>query len=55
MSQEQSVLLLRKQLKELMKHPVEGFSAGLINENNIYEVCLSLLLFAFHKHHSGKL
>lgn len=34
---DQSSLLLRKQLKELAKNPVEGFSAGLVNENNIYE------------------
>ncbi|KAI9299132.1 ubiquitin conjugating enzyme [Neoconidiobolus thromboides FSU 785] len=36
MSNEQSALLLRKQLKDLMKNPVEGFSAGLV-EDNIYE------------------
>ncbi|CAG8485815.1 13661_t:CDS:2 [Ambispora gerdemannii] len=34
----QSALLLRKQLKELTKHPVEGFSAGLVENDNIYEV-----------------
>ncbi|KAJ3293660.1 Ubiquitin-conjugating enzyme E2 15 [Borealophlyctis nickersoniae] len=33
----QSSLLLRRQLKELAKSPVEGFSAGLSDENNIYE------------------
>ncbi|KAI9006143.1 ubiquitin-conjugating enzyme/RWD-like protein [Gaertneriomyces semiglobifer] len=32
----QSALLLRRQLKELTKHPVEGFSAGLADDN-IYE------------------
>ncbi|KND01599.1 ubiquitin-conjugating enzyme E2 15 [Spizellomyces punctatus DAOM BR117] len=32
----QSALLLRKQLKELTKNPVEGFSAGLADDN-IYE------------------
>ncbi|KXN68789.1 ubiquitin-conjugating enzyme E2 g [Conidiobolus coronatus NRRL 28638] len=32
-----SALLLQKQLKELNKKPVEGFSAGLVNDNNIYE------------------
>ncbi|KAK9767622.1 Ubiquitin-conjugating enzyme E2 15 [Basidiobolus ranarum] len=37
MAQEQSVLLLRRQLRELTKHPVEGFSAGLVNDDNIYE------------------
>ena len=35
---EQASLLLKKQLKELIKHPVDGFSAGLVDENNIYEV-----------------
>ncbi|XP_075690667.1 ubiquitin-conjugating enzyme E2 G1-like isoform X1 [Rhinoderma darwinii] len=34
---EQSVLLLRKQLAELNKNPVEGFSAGLIDDNDIYK------------------
>ncbi|CAG8665282.1 7371_t:CDS:2, partial [Paraglomus brasilianum] len=33
----QSTLLLRKQLKELTKHPVEGFSAGLVDDENVYE------------------
>ncbi|KAI9089400.1 ubiquitin-conjugating enzyme/RWD-like protein [Phlyctochytrium arcticum] len=32
----QSALLLQRQLKELLKRPVEGFSAGLA-EDNIYE------------------
>ncbi|KAF8797692.1 ubiquitin conjugating enzyme [Phlegmacium glaucopus] len=32
-----NTLLLRRQLQELMKHPVEGFSAGLVNEDNLYE------------------
>ncbi|KAF9432305.1 Ubiquitin-conjugating enzyme E2 15 [Entomortierella beljakovae] len=34
---DQSSLLLKKQLKELTKHPVEGFSAGLVDDGNIYE------------------
>ncbi|KAF8930270.1 Ubiquitin-conjugating enzyme E2 15 [Dissophora ornata] len=33
----QSVLLLKRQLKELTKNPVEGFSAGLVDDDNIYE------------------
>ena len=33
----QSALILRKQLNDLKKHPVEGFSAGLVDENNIYK------------------
>ncbi|TKS77994.1 Ubiquitin-conjugating enzyme E2 G1 [Collichthys lucidus] len=34
---EQSALLLRKQLAELNKNPVEGFSAGLIDDDDIYK------------------
>ncbi|KAJ3071215.1 Ubiquitin-conjugating enzyme E2 15 [Podochytrium sp. JEL0797] len=34
---QQSSLLLRRQLKELSKNPVQGFSAGLFDDNNIYE------------------
>ncbi|ESP01503.1 hypothetical protein LOTGIDRAFT_225382 [Lottia gigantea] len=37
MAQDQSSLLLRKQLKELNKHPVEGFSAGLIDDDDLYK------------------
>ncbi|KAG9297227.1 hypothetical protein G9A89_003523 [Geosiphon pyriformis] len=37
MATSQSALLLRKQLKELTKYPVEGFSAGLVDDENIYE------------------
>jgi len=36
MSELQSALLLKKQLAELNKNPVEGFSAGLIDDNDIY-------------------
>ncbi|CAH2259772.1 jg24335 [Pararge aegeria aegeria] len=36
MSEPQSSLLLKKQLAELNKNPVEGFSAGLIDDNDIY-------------------
>jgi len=32
-----NTLLLRRQLAELTKHPVEGFSAGLVDESNLYE------------------
>uniref|UniRef100_V5IK34 Putative ubiquitin conjugating enzyme protein n=1 Tax=Ixodes ricinus TaxID=34613 RepID=V5IK34_IXORI len=37
MAEHQSALLLRKQLNELKKNPVEGFSAGLIDDNDIYK------------------
>ncbi|KAL9653827.1 hypothetical protein ABK040_012888 [Willaertia magna] len=33
----QSALRLSKELKELQKNPVEGFSAGLVDESNLYE------------------
>ncbi|XP_069789432.1 ubiquitin-conjugating enzyme E2G 1b isoform X2 [Narcine bancroftii] len=33
---DQSSLLLRKQLAELNKNPVDGFSAGLIDDDDIY-------------------
>ncbi|KAL4660589.1 ubiquitin-conjugating enzyme E2 G1 isoform X1 [Arapaima gigas] len=36
MTEPQSVLLLRRQLAELNKNPVEGFSAGLIDDNDLY-------------------
>ncbi|KAF9054277.1 ubiquitin-conjugating enzyme/RWD-like protein [Panaeolus papilionaceus] len=32
-----NTLLLRRQLAELTKHPVEGFSAGLVDDDNFYE------------------
>ncbi|XP_029565430.1 ubiquitin-conjugating enzyme E2 G1 [Salmo trutta] len=34
---DQSSLLLRKQLAELNKNPVEGFSAGLIDDDDIHQ------------------
>ncbi|KAB7498237.1 Ubiquitin-conjugating enzyme E2 G1 [Armadillidium nasatum] len=37
MCEPQSALLLRKQLAELNKNPVEGFSAGLIDDNDIFK------------------
>lgn len=36
-TQDQATLLLRKQLQELNKNPVEGFSAGVIDESDIYK------------------
>ncbi|RDX83498.1 Ubiquitin-conjugating enzyme E2 13 [Mucuna pruriens] len=33
----QASLLLQKQLKDLCKNPVDGFSAGLVDETNIFE------------------
>ncbi|KAI7688121.1 hypothetical protein SSS_08732 [Sarcoptes scabiei] len=36
MAEMQSSLLLRKQLNDLKKNPVEGFSAGLCDDSDIY-------------------
>ncbi|KAG8054804.1 hypothetical protein GUJ93_ZPchr0001g32935 [Zizania palustris] len=33
----QASLLLQKQLKDLMKHPVDGFSAGLVDDCNVFK------------------
>ncbi|GJN17213.1 hypothetical protein PR202_gb04264 [Eleusine coracana subsp. coracana] len=33
----QACLLLQKQLKDLSKHPVDGFSAGLVDDSNVFE------------------
>ena len=30
-------MLLRKQLKELSRNPIEGFSAGLVDDTNVFE------------------
>ncbi|KAK4336823.1 hypothetical protein RND71_043944 [Anisodus tanguticus] len=43
MSSNQSSLLLRKQLNELKKNPVEGFSAGLVDDSDIYKWDVLLL------------
>ncbi|KAJ9524532.1 ubiquitin-conjugating enzyme/RWD-like protein [Haematococcus lacustris] len=37
MAESQAVLLLKKQLRELSKCPVDGFSAGLVDDSNIFE------------------
>ena len=35
--QSQAALLLAKQLRELLKHPVEGFSpAGLVDDSDVF-------------------
>ncbi|CAL9159341.1 unnamed protein product, partial [Musa hybrid cultivar] len=33
----QASLLLQKQLRDLMKNPVDGFSAGLVDDSNVFE------------------
>uniref|UniRef100_A0A914CSK7 UBC core domain-containing protein n=1 Tax=Acrobeloides nanus TaxID=290746 RepID=A0A914CSK7_9BILA len=37
MSEVQATLLLKKQLGELRRNPVDGFSAGLVDDNNIFK------------------
>ncbi|PPS18434.1 hypothetical protein GOBAR_AA02138 [Gossypium barbadense] len=39
----QASLLLQKQLKDLCKNPVDGFSAGLVDENNIFEWSVTII------------
>lgn len=34
---DQAVLLLRNQLRDLTRNPIEGFSAGLVNDSNILQ------------------
>uniref|UniRef100_A0A0N4ZFE8 E2 ubiquitin-conjugating enzyme n=1 Tax=Parastrongyloides trichosuri TaxID=131310 RepID=A0A0N4ZFE8_PARTI len=37
MSHTQGKLLLQRQLQELQKNPVDGFSAGLVNDDDVYK------------------
>eukprot|EP01134_Creolimax_fragrantissima_P001142 CFRG1142T1 len=37
MATSQGALLLQKQLRSLLKHPVDGFSAGLVDEDDVYK------------------
>ncbi|CAL5424370.1 unnamed protein product [Camellia sinensis] len=39
----QASLLLQKQLRDLCKHPVDGFSAGLVDESNIFEWSVTII------------
>ncbi|WVZ01065.1 hypothetical protein V8G54_027134 [Vigna mungo] len=39
----QASLLLQKQLKDLCKNPVDGFSAGLVDETNIFEWSVTVI------------
>ncbi len=50
----QAALLLKKQLAELNKNPVEGFSAGLIDDSDIFkwEVSKHARLFQVCSHHN---
>nr|GEZ31026.1 ubiquitin-conjugating enzyme E2 7 [Tanacetum cinerariifolium] len=39
----QASLLLQKQLKDLCKHPLDGFSAGLLDDSNIFEWSVTII------------
>ncbi|XP_010253222.1 PREDICTED: ubiquitin-conjugating enzyme E2 7 isoform X1 [Nelumbo nucifera] len=39
----QASLLLHKQLKDLCKNPVDGFSAGLVDDSNIFEWSVTII------------
>ncbi|KAF6138077.1 hypothetical protein GIB67_033491 [Kingdonia uniflora] len=39
----QASLLLHKQLKDLTRHPVDGFSAGLVDDSNIFNWSVSII------------
>jgi ubiquitin-conjugating enzyme E2 G1 len=52
MSFDQSRLLLQKQLNDLTKNPVDGFSAGLVDESNVcffFFVGELIILFQIYK------
>lgn len=42
-SPSQASLLLQKQLKDLCKKPVDGFSAGLVDESNLFEWSVTII------------
>ncbi|KAL5716648.1 E2 ubiquitin-conjugating enzyme [Ranunculus cassubicifolius] len=41
----QASLLLQKQLKELNKNPVSGFSAGLVDDTNVFEWSVTIMVY----------
>ncbi|XP_010534488.1 PREDICTED: ubiquitin-conjugating enzyme E2 14 isoform X2 [Tarenaya hassleriana] len=43
MAKNQACLLLQRQLKDLCKKPVDGFSAGLVDENNVFQWSVSIM------------
>ncbi|XP_071930055.1 ubiquitin-conjugating enzyme E2 7 isoform X2 [Coffea arabica] len=42
-SASQASLLLQKQLRDLCKNPVDGFSAGLVDEENLFEWSVTII------------
>ncbi|KAI5575027.1 hypothetical protein BDE02_10G184200 [Populus trichocarpa] len=43
MAASQAILLLQKQLRDLCKNPVDGFSAGLVDETDMFEWSVSII------------
>ncbi|CAG7865617.1 unnamed protein product [Brassica rapa] len=43
MEKNQASLLLQQQLKHLCKNPVDGFSAGLVDESNVFQWSVSIM------------
>ncbi|XP_039159818.1 ubiquitin-conjugating enzyme E2 14 isoform X2 [Eucalyptus grandis] len=43
MASNQASLLLQKQLRDLCRNPVDGFSAGLVDETNVFEWSVSVI------------
>jgi ubiquitin-conjugating enzyme E2 G1 len=43
MATDLAALTLSKQLKELTKNPVEGFSAGLVDDGSVFEWQLTII------------
>ncbi|KAB5538832.1 hypothetical protein DKX38_016365 [Salix brachista] len=43
MATSQASLLLQKQLRDLCKNPVDGFSAGLVDETNVFEWSVTII------------
>ncbi|KAK3407621.1 hypothetical protein EUGRSUZ_J00032 [Eucalyptus grandis] len=43
MASNQASLLLQKQLRDLCRNPVDGFSAGLVDETNVFEWSVSII------------
>ncbi|KAF3953130.1 hypothetical protein CMV_021395 [Castanea mollissima] len=43
MAASQASLLLQKQLRDLCKNPVDDFSAGLVDEDNVFEWSVSII------------
>lgn len=43
MATDQASLILNRQLRDLSRHPVDGFSAGLVDDDNIFEWAVTVM------------